>query len=38
LEEEAKTKSILNNLGLANEKHVVLIDARKDNKISASRA
>ena len=37
LEEEAKVKKILEELGLGNEKYVILIDARKDNKISASK-
>jgi hypothetical protein len=31
-------KKILTALGLSNEKYVVLIDARKDNKVSASKA
>jgi hypothetical protein len=35
-QEEKKVKKILEDLGISNEKHVVLIDARKDNKISAS--
>jgi len=36
--EEKKAKRILEDLDISNEKYVVLIDARKDNKISASRA
>ena len=35
-QEEKKVKRILEDLGISNEKYVVLIDARKDNKISAS--
>jgi transposase len=34
--EEEKVKNILVDLGISNEKYVVLIDARKDNKLSAS--
>ena len=34
--EEKRVKKILEDLGISNEKYVVLIDARKDNKISAS--
>jgi len=34
--EEEKVKSILVDLGISNEKYVVLIDAREDNKLSAS--
>ena len=34
--EEKKVKKILEDLGISNEKYVVLIDAREDNKISAS--
>jgi hypothetical protein len=34
--EEEKVKKILVDLGISNEKYVVLIDAREDNKISAS--
>lgn len=37
-EEETKTRKILSDLGLAGEKYVVLIDARRDNKVSASKA
>jgi hypothetical protein len=37
-EEETKTCKILSDLGLAGEKFVVLIDARRDNKVSASKA
>jgi len=36
-EEEEKVRKILKDLGLSKEKYVVLIDARKDNKVSASR-
>jgi hypothetical protein len=35
-QEEKKVKKILEDLSISNEKYVVLIDARKDNKISAS--
>jgi len=34
--EEEKVKNILVNLGILNEKYVVLIDAREDNKLPAS--
>lgn len=34
--EEKRVKKILEDLGISNEKYVVLIDAREDNKISAS--
>jgi hypothetical protein len=34
--EEKKVKKILEDLEISNEKYVVLIDAREDNKISAS--
>lgn len=37
-EEEEKTKKTLKDLGLSSEKYIVLIDASKDSKISASRA
>lgn len=37
-EEEIKTRKILSELGLLDEKYVVLIDARNDNKPSASKA
>jgi hypothetical protein len=37
-EEEQKIQSILKELGLENEKYVVSIDARNDNKPSASNA
>jgi len=37
LEEETKVKKILEELGIENEKYVILIDARNDNKISASK-
>jgi hypothetical protein len=36
--EEEKTQKVLKDLGLANEKYIVLIDARSDNKPSASTA
>jgi len=37
IEEEAKVKKTLEDLEIDNEKYVILIDARRDNKISASR-
>ncbi len=37
-EEEAKVRKILEDLGLENEKYIVLIDARRNNKVSASKA
>jgi hypothetical protein len=37
-EEEVKVNKILNELGLGNERYIVLIDCRDDNKPSASRA
>jgi len=37
-EEERRVIDILNELNLANENNIILIDARQDNKISASRA
>lgn len=37
-EEEARARKIITDLGLSSEKYIVLIDARSDNKISASRA
>jgi hypothetical protein len=37
-EEEHKTRMVLNNLGLLGHRDIVLIDARKDNKPSGSRA
>jgi hypothetical protein len=37
-DEEQKVKAILKELDLENEEYVVLIDARKDNKPSASNA
>lgn len=37
-DEETNVKKILAELGIADEKNVVLIDARSDNKISSSRA
>jgi hypothetical protein len=36
--EEKKVRAVLSKLKLDNEKYIVLIDARKDNKISASKA
>lgn len=36
--EEEKTRKVLNDLGLSGEKYIVLIDARNDNKPSASKA
>ena len=38
VEEELRVKKILKTLELSDEKYVVLIDARKDNKVSASKA
>jgi hypothetical protein len=37
-EEKDKVENILKELKLFNEKYIVLIDARKNNKVSASRA
>lgn len=37
-EEEMRVKAILTELGLSDEKYIVLIDARNDNKVSASNA
>ncbi|MCK9615293.1 MAG: hypothetical protein M0R48_07315 [Candidatus Omnitrophica bacterium] len=37
-EEESRAKGIIGDLGLLNEKYIVLIDARRDNKVSASKA
>ena len=37
-DEHAKILKILNDLGLTGNKHIVLIDASKDNKIQASKA
>jgi hypothetical protein len=37
-EDELRVRTILNELGLANEESIVLIDARADNKPSASTA
>ena len=37
LDEETKVKKVLEDLGIDKEKYVVLVDARNDNKISASR-
>ncbi len=37
-EEEMKTRKVLTELGLLGEKYIVLIDARNDNKPSASKA
>jgi ADP-ribose pyrophosphatase YjhB (NUDIX family) len=36
--EEARVKGLLKQLGLHNKKYIVLIDARSDNKVSASLA
>jgi len=36
-EEEIRVKKIIKDLGLDREKYVVLIDARQDNKLSASK-
>lgn len=36
--EEVKVKKVLKDLGLSEEKYIVLIDARADNKVSASKA
>jgi prolyl-tRNA synthetase len=38
VEEEARARKIIADLGLSSEKYIVLIDARSDNKLSASRA
>jgi hypothetical protein len=38
MEEELKVKKVLKELQLDNEKYVVLVDARNDNKPSASNA
>ena len=37
-DEEAKARKIIEDLGLSGEKYIVLIDARRDNKVSASKA
>jgi len=37
-EEEIKVNKILNDLGLTGKLGIVLIDARKDNKVSASKS
>jgi hypothetical protein len=37
-DDEQKVRAILKELSLENEKYVVLIDARNDNKPSASKA
>lgn len=37
LEEKTRVEKILRDLGMADEKYVVLIDARNDNKASASK-
>jgi len=37
-QEEARAKKIITDLGLSKEKYIVMIDARSDNKISASKA
>ena len=38
VEDEVKIKKALSDLGLSEEKYVVLIDGRNDNKPSASKA
>jgi aspartate/tyrosine/aromatic aminotransferase len=37
-QDEARVKGILNDLNLASEESIVLIDARSDNKPSGSKA
>lgn len=37
-EEETRARKILKDLGLSDEKYIVLIDASRDNKVSASKA
>jgi len=37
-DEELRVKKMLKTLGLFDEKYIILIDARKDNKVSASKA
>ena len=37
-EEEKKTYDILNELGLTGKPGIVIIDARSDNKVQASKA
>ena len=37
-EEEMRARKILKDLGLSGEKYIVFIDARRDNKVSASKA
>lgn len=37
-QEESRARKIIQDLGLSGQKYIVLIDARADNKISASRA
>jgi len=37
-EEESRAKKIVKDVGLGSEKYVVFIDARRDNKVSASKA
>lgn len=37
-EEEMRARKILKDLGLSDEKYIVFIDARRDNKVSASKA
>ncbi|TLD39969.1 MAG: hypothetical protein JETT_3764 [Candidatus Jettenia ecosi] len=37
-DEEAKARKIIADLGLSDEKYIVFIDARRDNKVSASKA
>jgi len=37
-EEQSRAKKIIDDLGLSKEKYIILIDARQDNKVSASKA
>ena len=37
-DEETKVRKILTDLGLSGQKHIILIDVRRDNKVSASNA
>jgi len=38
IEEESRARKILKDLELSDEKYIILIDARRDNKVSASKA
>jgi len=38
MEEESRARKILKDLGMSDEKYIVLVDARRDNKVSASKA